>query len=390
MDECLPARGHQCVSAVERQRRARIAAVIAIPVAAGVAIGAAARGDTAGRSTWRTRRSGGTTTGHSRRPPHRYRHRARRAQPPPRARAPARARPPRGPRREREPHHDHDHGYHGGARQLVRRRRARYLPARRRRDGPVDGTGAAINTSQTAAQAATSMNCSLSVPANPLSAAGLATPWQLGDGCSMANAGTEGAFVEATILAPSGQLSGLQPARRHRGHPARRGARGADHRGRLGGGDQRRLQRHQPVPHWSRHRRGQLRRRPRPVGHRPGVCLQRGGLLPGRERHIANGTLTVPAAGTATDGQACETTRDFALIDQDQSDNVVSQYLITAGGQTAQNSPANDATAHRAPPSSPTAATTRWSASSSTRRTAARRSPRPTPPTRRPTARRRR
>ena len=59
---------------------------------------------------------------------------------------------------------------------------------------------------------------------------------------------------------------------------------------------------------------------------------------------IADGTLNIPAAGTATDGQACQTTRDFALIDQDQSDNVVSQYLITASGQTAQNSPANNAT----------------------------------------------
>jgi hypothetical protein len=76
---------------------------------------------------------------------------------------------------------------------------------------PVDGTGAAINTRQTAAQAAASMNCSLAVPANPLTAAGLATPWQLGDGCSMANAGTEGAFVEATILSPSGQLSVYNP-----------------------------------------------------------------------------------------------------------------------------------------------------------------------------------
>src|SRR5262249_45120493 len=58
---------------------------------------------------------------------------------------------------------------------------------------------------------------------------------------------------------------------------------------------------------------------------------------------IGRGTLKIPAAGTAADGQACQTTRDFALIDQDQSDNVVSTYLITAGGQTAQNSPANAA-----------------------------------------------
>ena len=58
---------------------------------------------------------------------------------------------------------------------------------------------------------------------------------------------------------------------------------------------------------------------------------------------IARGTLTVPPAGTASDGQACETTRDFALIDQDQSDNVVSQYLINGNGQTAQNTAANEA-----------------------------------------------
>jgi hypothetical protein len=56
---------------------------------------------------------------------------------------------------------------------------------------------------------------------------------------------------------------------------------------------------------------------------------------------VANGTLKVPASGTASDGQACETTRDFALIDQDQSDNVVSQYLINANGQTAQATAAN-------------------------------------------------
>src|SRR5580693_2175635 len=50
---------------------------------------------------------------------------------------------------------------------------------------PVDGTGAAINLNQTAAQAAASLNCTLTVPNNPLSARGLATPWQLGDGCTM-------------------------------------------------------------------------------------------------------------------------------------------------------------------------------------------------------------
>ena len=78
---------------------------------------------------------------------------------------------------------------------------------------PVSGAAGAtpINLKQTPAQAAASMNCTLAVPANPLSAAGLATPWQLGDGCSMANAATEGAFVEATILAPNGTVTVYNP-----------------------------------------------------------------------------------------------------------------------------------------------------------------------------------
>jgi hypothetical protein len=52
---------------------------------------------------------------------------------------------------------------------------------------PVDPTGAAINLNQSAAEAADSLNCTLIVPANPLGARGLATPWQLSDGCSMTN-----------------------------------------------------------------------------------------------------------------------------------------------------------------------------------------------------------
>src|SRR5882762_5266894 len=76
---------------------------------------------------------------------------------------------------------------------------------------PVDGMGKAINLNQTPAQAAASMNCTLAVPPSPLSPAGLATPWQLGNGCSMANAAIQGAFVEATILAPDGSLHVYNP-----------------------------------------------------------------------------------------------------------------------------------------------------------------------------------
>jgi hypothetical protein len=56
----------------------------------------------------------------------------------------------------------------------------------------------------------------------------------------------------------------------------------------------------------------------------------------------AAGLLTVPAAGTsAKTGQACPTVRSFTMIDQDQSDNVTSIYLLNATGQTAQKNAAN-------------------------------------------------
>ena len=47
-------------------------------------------------------------------------------------------------------------------------------------------------------------------------------------------------------------------------------------------------------------------------------------------RAEAAGRLVVPATGTATKaaGVACPTTRNFNMIDQDQSDNVTSIYLL--------------------------------------------------------------
>ena len=56
---------------------------------------------------------------------------------------------------------------------------------------------------------------------------------------------------------------------------------------------------------------------------------------------IAAGRLTVPSPGTAVDGQSCLTTRSFALVDQDQSDNVTSEYLAERNGQVAQDTAAN-------------------------------------------------
>ncbi len=207
---------------------------------------------------------------------------------------------------------------------------------------PVDGTGAAINLNQTAAEAAASMNCTLTVPANPLSARGLATPWQLGDGCSMANAATEGAFVEATILSPNGQAQVYNPLVITAGTMAAVTpaaptiARGSQVIIDVGfNGTNLVLQ-------------GR--------GARQGRCVDAlGQSLIGQvsacnavnfynlaNSEIARGTLTVPPAGTSPlDGQPCLTTRSFAVVDQDQSDNVITTYLINGTGQTAQNTAAN-------------------------------------------------
>jgi len=210
-------------------------------------------------------------------------------------------------------------------------------------NAPVDGAGNAINLNQSAAQAAASGNCSLTVPANPLSAQGLATPWQLGDGCSMANAGTQGAFVEATILSPNGQLTVYNPLVITAGTTAAAAptaptiARGSQVIINVGfNGTNLAL-----------------------VGNgaRQGNCVDASGQsLIGQvsacnavnffrlaNAEMARGTLQVTPAGTSTDGQPCLTTRNFGTIDQDQSDNVITTYLINGNGQTAQNTAANAA-----------------------------------------------
>jgi len=206
---------------------------------------------------------------------------------------------------------------------------------------PVDGTGSAISLNQSADEAAASMNCTLAVPANPLTAQGLATPWQLGDGCSMANFGTEGAFVEATILAPNGSLrvynplvvtTGTKPAAAPTPPTIARGS----------------------IVEVSVGFNG-TNLVLTGAGATQGNCVDASGqsvigqvsacnavnFYNTANADVARGILKVPALGTASDGQPCETTRDFALIDQDQSDNVESQYLLTASGQTAQATAAN-------------------------------------------------
>jgi hypothetical protein len=210
----------------------------------------------------------------------------------------------------------------------------------------VDAAGNAFSFNQDAAQAAASMNCVISVPANPLTAQGLATPWVLGDGCTWANGGTEGVFVEATILAPNGQLQVYDPLVINQGTPPAV----APTPPTIVAGSQVII---------SAGFNGNALALVGP-GAAQGNCVDAfGNSLINQtpqcnaanfyrlaNSEIARGTLTVPAVGTGKDGRACQTTRDFGLIDQDQSDNVVASYLFDpATGQTAQATAANKANA---------------------------------------------
>ena len=205
-----------------------------------------------------------------------------------------------------------------------------------------DAAGNAFSFNQDAAQAANSMNCTISVPANPLTAQGLATPWQLGDGCLWADGATEGAFVEATILAPNGKVKIYDPLVVNQGtQPAV-----APTPPTISGGSQVII---------SLGFNGNALALVGPGATQANCVDAFGNSLINQtpqcnaanfyrlaNAEIARGTLKVPALGTAKDGQACPTTRDFSVIDQDQSDNVVARYLFDPNtGQTAQATAAN-------------------------------------------------
>ncbi len=51
---------------------------------------------------------------------------------------------------------------------------------------------------------------------------------------------------------------------------------------------------------------------------------------------IASGQLQVPPLGTANDGKPCPTVRDFFVVDQDQSDNLPTLYLVSPGDHMSQ------------------------------------------------------
>jgi hypothetical protein len=205
---------------------------------------------------------------------------------------------------------------------------------------------------QAAAAADPNPACTLVVPANPLTAAGLSTPYQLTatdkatGPCNEANVG-QSAFVEAAILTANGQVTLYDPVVIDQGTtPAAKPVAAQVPAGATVGiwfgfnGTDLTLK--------SANGRNTLAQ---------GTCVngQQGSIFgqfaycngaaffQAANKAIAAKTLTVPAVGTASDGLPCPTTRSFDLVDQDQSDNVVTHYLANANGQTAQNNAANTA-----------------------------------------------
>ena len=217
-------------------------------------------------------------------------------------------------------------------------------------------TTATATPTATATAAAANVNCNIIVPANPLSAQGLATPYQLTgpngmtpaqSGCTMTNAGALGAFVQATVLDPAtGALSVYDPLVITQGTTAAVapvvptlpagaivtidfGFNGTDLT--QVGATSTALAQGRCVNGLNGSVFGQ-------VSFCNGTSF-----FQAVAQDEARGLLKVPALGTATKvaGLTCLTTHDFKMIDQDQSDNVTSMYLLNGNGQTAQNTTAN-------------------------------------------------
>jgi hypothetical protein len=203
------------------------------------------------------------------------------------------------------------------------------------------------------------MNCTLIVPANPLSAQGLATPYQLtatnaGNGpCNEANA-NQSAFVQGVIYDPqTGNISVYSPLVVDKGTnpavtpvvptlPANAvvglsfGFNATNLT--LQGAQQGTLQGANCVNGLNGSVFGQF------------AYCNTPNLFTAINQGITAGKVQVPALGTARDGLPCPTSRDFSVIDQDQSDNVQTEYLANANGQTAQFSTANQTAVKNATP----------------------------------------
>jgi hypothetical protein len=193
------------------------------------------------------------------------------------------------------------------------------------------------------------VNCTLIVPPNPLTAQGLATPYQLkatdSGRCKEANP-VQAAFVQAAVIDPTtGKISIYNPLVINKGSkPAAAPVVPVLPQGAV-------------VGIWFGFNGNTLTLEDSENSLQNGNCVNGVGdsvfgqfsycnapaFFQAANQAIQSGKLVPPALGTAKDGMPCPTTRDFSIVDQDQSDNLTTAYLISAKGRVAQDTTANAA-----------------------------------------------
>ena len=179
-------------------------------------------------------------------------------------------------------------------------------------------------------------DCTLIVPANPLTAQGLATPYQLlamnanNGPCNEANP-AQAAFVEAAVIDPvTGKIAIYDPLVIDKGtQPARAPVVPQLPNGGI-------------VGIWFGFNGNTLTLQDTNNSLQDGHCINgiKGSIFgqfsycnapaffQAANQAIQAGKLVPPPLGTARDGLTCPTVRDFAVVDQDQSDNVTTAYLM--------------------------------------------------------------
>ncbi|GAC1461210.1 MAG: hypothetical protein PVS3B3_10530 [Ktedonobacteraceae bacterium] len=204
-------------------------------------------------------------------------------------------------------------------------------------------------TGSHAAGAGVNMDCTLIVPKNPLTAEGLATPYQLvatdanNGPCNETN-GNQTAFVQGAVFdTKTGQISAYNPLVIDKGtQPAIAPVIPT-------------LPQRAVVALWFGFNGNNLILQGTGNSLRTGKCVNGvNGSIFGQfsycnapaffraaKHAVANGQLVPPALGIGKDGQACPTVRDFSVVDQDQSDNVTTAYLVSDNNQVAQLTAAN-------------------------------------------------
>lgn len=195
----------------------------------------------------------------------------------------------------------------------------------------------------------TAQNCKLVVPPNPLTATGLSTPYRLqaltvADTCDQLATDTA-AFVQGVILdLDNGTISIYNPLVINDGATA------------LSAPIVPVLPTHSVVGLWFGFNGATLTLAANGNSLTQGKCVNGiTGSIFGQFSYcnapaffesarnlIQLGKLIVPPIGTASDGLPCPTTRDFMVVDQDQSDNVLTSYMIDlVTNQIAQDTQAN-------------------------------------------------